>query len=336
MRRTLEAMFRHPWQLLILIVLFPVVGVAVTYGIVPKTYQSTASLWALHRYQVIGATGPESDLTATPSQTQATALTELLQTRSFVQLVVQGIDLAPSLDLSASVVADPQQLQDALFNEISTHVLVVAANYNLFKLSYINRNPQVAQQVVQSVIRNFGSQSLGLSVVEGQHLLASYQVQLLDAKQEVDNAVNAEAKYLARHPELVASPAKQASDPQYQQLEAARVQAQTNVQNIQNNINLIQQSISATGGSATTLFQVIDAPQILPVSRSKSYLVGGGIGLGMALFADVVFLIILVRRDRAIYSANDLQDIVTIPVLMQLPRLKTASVTLLATGPTND
>ena len=166
--------------------------------------------------------------------------------------------------------SDPQELQDALFTEISTKVVVTPLGYNLFSLSYINSRWQVAQQMLQSVIKEYGLQSQGLSVVEGQNFLASYQTELQTAQRTAQAAVNAEAQYVAQHPALAASPAKQAVDPEYQQLDAARVQAQANVQSIQSAINLIQQSISATGGSASTLFQVIDFPQVQgSVSRTK-------------------------------------------------------------------
>ena len=146
MKRTLEAIFRHPFQLLLMIVLLPVVGVAVAYVMVPRTYQSSASLWALQRYFVIGSTGPESDLLSTPAQTQATALTELLQTRSFVDSVVKGIDLAPTLSLGSAVMNNPQLLEDSLYTEISKHTVITPSAYDLFEISYVNRNPYVAQQ----------------------------------------------------------------------------------------------------------------------------------------------------------------------------------------------
>src|SRR2546421_7366584 len=149
---------------------------------VPRTYQSTASLWALHRYQVIGVTGPESDLLSTPAQTQATALSELLQSRVFALSVAHATSLSSTLD--ASVQKDPQLRDDALFNEISQHVQVGAQGYNLFTITYVNHNPEVAQQVVQAVIQNFGLQSQGFSVVEGQLLLESYQTELVKAKQD--------------------------------------------------------------------------------------------------------------------------------------------------------
>ncbi len=336
MKRALEAVFRHPFQLLILIVLLPVIGVGAAYLLVPRTYSSSASLWALHRYEVIGATGPESDLTSTPAQTQATALQDLLQTRSFALDVLRGIDIEPTLHLSQSVLNDPQQLEDALFSEISKNVTVVAQGYNLFSLNYHNRDPRIAQQVVLAVIRNYGLQSLSLSVAEGKDILTTYQTELQNAQQQESAAVAAEAQYVSAHPDL--SPTKLSSDPQYQSLDAQRIQAQQNVQTVQTNINTIQQTIGSQGSNSNALYQVIDSPQVATQadSRSKGELTGGGIGLGLALLADMIYLIIVVRRDRAVYSANDLLGVVDIPVVMQLPKLLPASVTVLTNRGGND
>ncbi len=332
MRRTLEAFFRHLLPMLIPIVLFPLIGVGVAYVLVPKMYQSTASLWALHRYEVISPTGPESDLTATPAQTQATELEDLLQTRSFTLQVLAGIDLAPTLNLSSSVLNDPQQLQDALFLELAKNVVPTAVGYQLFTVSYTNRNPQIAQQVIQSVIQNYGTQGQRLSVEEGNNLLTAYQAQLKQAQLQEEQAVAAEEQYVSSHSRL--SQAELAADPRYQQLDAATKQAQANVQNIQDQINTIQQSIGANSSGVNTLFQVVDPPQVpqLPQSRKTKFLMGGGIGLAIALLADAIYLIILVRRDRSIYSAYDLQGVVSIPVLMQLPTLTPASTTLLTSN----
>jgi hypothetical protein len=319
-----------------MIVLFPIIGVAVAYFIVPRTYQSTASLWALERYSVIGATGPESDLLSTPAQTQANALTELLQTRSFVDSVVKGINIAPTLNLGADVLNNPQQLEESLYNEISKHVVVTPSAYDLFVISYANRNPYIAQQVVRSVIANYGTQGLDLSVAEGQNLLGGYQTQLANAQKDLNSAVSTETQYVHAHPNL--NPNQLSSDPQYALLDAQRVQAQAKVQNIQNIINTIQQSISTQGTQVATLYQVIDAPQApyLPESRTKYYLIGGALGLAVALLGCAIYLVIIVRRDRGVYTADDLQGLVVFPVIMQLPKVTTATVSLLTTNKRHD
>ena len=333
MHRVLEAIFRGPMRLLILVLLLPLVSVAFTYLFIPRSYQSTAALWALHRYIVIGATGPESDLQSTPAQTQATALTELLQTRAFVLPIAHETNLASTLNLDSSVLANPQELDDALFSEISQHVVVTGQGYNLFEISYTNRNPQVAQKVVKGVIQSYGSQSIAISGAEAQILLASYQAQLTTAQQEVNSAVEAESAYAVAFTGL--SPNQLLTNPQYAQLDAQRLQAQSQLQNIQNEITTINQALSTQGTTANSLFQVVDPPTLpdRPVSRSKLYLTAGATGLVLAILACALYIVILVRRDRAVYTPLDLQNVTSAPIIMQLPQLPARIVPLLIEDP---
>src|SRR5256885_4691693 len=112
-RRTIEAIFRHPILLLVLLIVPTAISLVVAY-LLPRSYQSSASLWALRRYEIIGATGPESNLLATPSETQVAALTELLQSRVFALSVAKSTNLVSTLKLSQSVLSNPQLLDDAL------------------------------------------------------------------------------------------------------------------------------------------------------------------------------------------------------------------------------
>ena len=317
LRRILEVVFRRPLQLLVPIALFPIVGLAVMY-VMPRSYEASASLWAFHRYEVIGTTGPESDLQSTPAETQATALTELLQVHAFALSVAEATSLPSTLD--ASVQANPAARDQALVTDVSK-VQVAAQAYNLFVITYTNPDWRVAQQVVQAVIKNFGLQSQGFSVVEGQQLLAGLQTQLAKAKQDAANAVAAESKYIAAHPSL--SKTDLLNDPQYQLLQAQAEDAQAALTNVQTNIATINEEIGAQGSGSDNLFKVLDAPYVQGVSRTKTYLLGGGIGLGLALAGCLLYVIFAARGDRSVYTPLDLQKVAGFPVVMQLPQLNT-------------
>lgn len=333
MSRVLEAVSRRLYKLLIVVLLLPILSLAVAYFLVPRTYQAEVSLWALHRYTVIGATGPESNLQDTPADTQATALQELLQTRSFALEVAHKVNLAPTLNLSGSVLTNPSQLDDALFAEISRNVTVTAGGYNLYVISYANRDPQMAVQVIAQVVSQFVLQSNRFSLDEAQNLLSSYQSLLQKAQETEHEAAAAEAQYLTEHH----NPSAQAlaSDPQYQSLHNATQQAQANVSAIQDTLSTIQQQISAQGTGTNNLFTQVDAPHTLtqPVSRSKTYIIVGVVALLVGLLACVIYLLIALRRDRSIYSPLELQRITSLPVLMQLPRLTTPAVSLMVQLP---
>jgi uncharacterized protein involved in exopolysaccharide biosynthesis len=327
LRRFLEVIFRRPLLLLLLLVLLPLMSLAIAY-VLPRSYQSTASLWALHRYAVIGASGPESDLQSTPAETQATTLTELLQARAFALSVAKATSLPSTL--AANVQADPQALDDALYTEISKNVVVGAQGYNLFVITYTNANPQVTQQVIQAVIQNFGLQTQGFSVVEGQHLLEGLQTELAKAKQDAATAAAADSKYISNHPSL--TKADLLSDPQYGLLHAQTLQDQATLTNIQTNIATISQEISAQGAGSDNLFKVLDAPALpdRPVSRLKTLLLGGGVGLGIAVLACILYVLIAIRRDRTVYTPLDLQKVTALPVIMQIPHLAETTVLQLA------
>ena len=327
--RVLEAISRRLYRLLVIVVFIPLLSLAVAYFLVPRTYQAQVSLWALHRYTVIGATGPESNLQDTPADTQTTALQELLQTRSFALKVAHSVDLAPTLQLSASTLADPAKRDDALYTEISHNVAVTAGGYNLYIVSYANRNPQIAQQVVAQVVGDFTLQSGQFSTDEAQSLLSSYQVLLQKEQGTANQTVLAESSYRAAHPGMNAQAL--ANDPQYQSLSAAAQQAQTNLQNTQQEIGSIQQQITAQGSGSGNLFTMIDVPHTLdqPVSRTRTFLLVGVVALVVALLACVIYLLILLRRDRSIYTPLELQKVTALPVLMQLPRLVPLSVSFI-------
>ena len=338
MRHTLEAIFRQPLRLLVLLVTLPLISFAYAY-IQPRSYQASANLWALRRYEVIGATGPEADLNATPADTQATTLSELLQTRDFALTVAKATDLPSTYD--PSIRSDPQSLDDALFNDISHGVQVQSQGTNLFAITYIHHNPKIAQEVVAAVIQTYGLQSQGFATFEGERQLQNYQAQLTKARQDTDAAAQAEAQYLNAHPDLQALIARTSTqyaaltDPQYGVLQARLEQALGTVQSLQSNISNLNQAISVQGSSADDLFRVLDPPVIplRPVSRQRQLLVGGGTGLAIAILACVLYLVVMVRRDHAIYIVADLQKVTAYPVVMQLPHLTAPVLSLLANRP---
>jgi uncharacterized protein involved in exopolysaccharide biosynthesis len=324
MRRVLEVVFGHPRKLLLLLLLPPLLGLLVVF-LLPRTYQASATLWALRRYEIIGATGPESDLNASPASTQATALMELLQTRSFALAVASDSHLAAMLD--ARTRANAQTRDDALYKEVSQQVQITDQGYNLLVVSYSNRDPHLAQRVVDAITRHYSTQSYQFSIAEGQRLLASYQADVVQAKRDAQSATQAVAQYVQTHPGL--TPLNVSLDPQYALLVAEAQQAQTTLMNEQASVTTITQEITAiatgSGGLDQGLFMTVDPARVsnLPDSRVKSFLLGGGIGLGIALLACAAYIVLLLRLDATIHTPAELRGLTTLPVVLQVPRLPT-------------
>lgn len=331
MNRILEIIFRRLVRFLILIILLPLVAVLVAY-LMPRSYQTVTTIWALRPYQMIGATGAaldsQTNTPLTPAQTQVNTLIELLNTRDFAVTVTKGIPLASSLHLSTSVTSNPQLLDTALFQEISRHVVVTANGYDLFSISYTNHDPEVAQQVVEAVIQNYGLYIQKLSKTEGQNLLNTYQKQLVEEKQNLDAAITAESTYIASHPSL--SKDALSADPGYAFLQSQTQQEESVYTDMLKNISTVQQEIASQSNGPASLFAVLDAPTPgQPVPRSTSIIIAGVMGLGLAIFASLLYVLFLARRDHLAYTALDVEKIIAIPVVMQLPSLTSTSVEML-------
>jgi len=323
MYRLLETIFRYPLRLLTILVLLPVIGVGIAYFVFPHTYEAAARLWAYQRFGVITSTGTDTNLYETPAQTQAIALSELLNTRSFALSVAHGIDIAPTLQLSSDVLSNPQKLDDAVFANISKNVLVTPLEYSLYTITYISTSAVVAQEIVASVVNQFSTQGIQYAYGDAQRLLQIYQGQLVQTKQAAAQALDAEQAYLQAHPELRRPGIAPLNDPQYAALDAQRQQAQADEKNVETNITSLTQQLSAEGTNLESFFKELDNPlvPIQPQSRTKQFLTAGGVGLGVGIIACLVFLLILVRRDRAVYIPRDLENLVDFPIVMEIPQL---------------
>lgn len=322
MTKVVEILFRNKLRLVALLLL-PVLISGVIVFLLPRSYQASARLWALQRYVILGATGPESDLQSTPAVTQATALTEFLQTQSFDLAIANDTDLPKQMDVPTT---DTQRLKDALYTEISTHVTVTAASTNLFVISYVNKDPVVAMQVVKAAVAHFGEESASHATSEGEQLLNTYQGRLQTAQQQADSTTKAAAQYLKDHN---LTPTTAQNDPQYTLLAYQADQARTALANIQAEVDKINGQLATLSLGAQGLYRVMDAPTVptKPESRTKSLMLGGGVGIVIGLLACIGYFLILVRLDQSVYSSSDMPAVTDYPVLIQIPRLPRRSAT---------
>jgi hypothetical protein len=315
MQRVLENIFSR-WVQLVALLFVPLI---IALGIVmmqPRQYEASATLWALRRYAVVGATGPEQDLTATPASTQALAITGILQTKTFALAVGHEANLASTY--SAATRKDPDLVDETIFEDISTHVVATAVSYNLVSITYDNRLPAMAKSVTQAVITQYGRSAAQFATSESTQLLLIYQQQLAHAQEVSNKAADAASAYLRDHPGVTTQ-----SDPQYAILANNAATTLASVNTAQETISQINTEIATIGTGSNTLFAVVDAPSVgvHPVSRSKIVLAGSAIGLVVGLLACILFILILMRRDRAIYSVAELHKITDAAVLLQIPLL---------------
>lgn len=325
-RRTIS---RHLMQLLPVAILPLLIGIAIAY-ILPRQYQATATLWALHNYTTLTATNIDANALDTPAQSQATALSEMLQTRSFALAVAQESKLASTLGNRGG---SGQTLNDTLVLLVTQAAQITAQGYDLFTIQYTDRNPVQAQQVVQAIIDQYSQEVRNTATAEGQNVLQPYQAQLVQAQRDAQDALDTQTHFLAAHPQLTQNQLQ--TDPSYQQLHLQVQQTQQKVDALQNIITVLEQQIADHTTIADGLYRLLDAPTVptRPASRTKNLLIGGGAGLVLGLIAGSLLVVLLMRSDRKIYTRSDLHQVTTSPVVMELPLLSPKTVEVLVKTP---
>ena len=330
MTKLLETIFRRYILLLLMLLVPTIIGLGIGYTL-PRSYQAFSDLWALERFQIIGTTGAESNLTATPADTQTSALIELLQSQAFDVAVGDGTDLKSTFNLSSQDLSNSEVVDNAYVADISKNVLVTAKGTNLYEIGYTNSNPRIVVQVINSVINQFQLQGQQFSVIQGQRLLAEDEAQLTQVEQDANTAAANESAYLTGHPGATVT-----NDPQYALLDGQRQQAQSTLQNLEATIASLKQSIAGQSAGGGAFFKTLDpaVEPTVPLSRSKGLTTTISAGAAVGFFACILYLIIVTRRDRALYTALDVEKATSYPILMQLPQLPEKASSLLTSSVT--
>jgi LPS O-antigen subunit length determinant protein (WzzB/FepE family) len=317
MIKLLEAIFCHFIRLLLILFIPIMSGLGIGF-LLPPSYQASATLWAVQRYPTTDMTGVDSNLQASPADTQVNALTELLQSRTFDSAVGTSTNLKSMLKLSSQDAASPPALDDAYLADISKNVRVISKGNNLYQISYTSGNPRIASQVAQAIITQFQAQIQQFITIKSQSLLQGNLSQLAKAEHDANTTANNESAYLAAHRDATLR------DLHYALLDALRVQAQSTLTNLQSTIATLNRE--AATAQSTDFFKILDSPVTPEVPlHAKSLLAAGGAGAAIGLVVCIIYILILVRRDRALYTTLDAKKVTSYTILMQIPHLPKAT-----------
>jgi len=163
------------------------------------------------------------------------------------------------------------------------------------------------------------------ATADSDQLLTGYETQLTTAQEQANKASLAAAQYMQAHD---LSLVQAQSDPTYQLLSAEASQAASVVAALQDDINVVKEQLALLSTGASGLYTVIDAPSVSnsPVSRTKTFLLAGGVGLAIGLIAAISYYVIVVRLDESMYSFADFPEDISYPVLIQIPQVRQRNV----------
>lgn len=267
-------------------------------------YQSFAYL-LVSRQPYITSLSTSNDITyLTPAQNEANFLNELIQSQSFCVKVAQDSDLAKVYDLST------QSGQVAVAQRIQASIEVtVAAGPSALTIMVRDKNPVIAQQLANGVIKQFAIYDAGQSLQLDQQAETFYQKQLDQAVTDQNKDIDAIQAYARANPGVRVDGA--ATDPTVQKLQNQLKIDSDRVTSFQTTLAAIRIDMEAAQSGISNNLKVQDAPSLpqKPTVQSKQLIVYGAGGLTLAVVLVGLAVWLQALFDRKLYTADDVTTV---------------------------
>ncbi len=327
--RILEAIFRHPFLVLLPPMLIPLIVGPIALALTPPYYESWAGIWVDRPTYLTYNDGWNQYIT--PAQNQLGRLDELLRTRAFLVDVAKRTALAPLVGSQRG----EQQIQKIISRGLAANV----SGGNLLVIRFRSPNAQLSQQVLSAVIDAFKDKTATDRVDQASIAVSFYQSRLQDAEKSLAKANDAVRSYVAANPRLLSLGADggataaarlglptTAIDPTLGDLLRQVDLQQQDVERLRTSLETARLDASAALEGQELGFQIVDPPQLptdLIRSRRKMLIYpAAGLIVGLGISASLV--VVLVAGDRSIRSEAELPA--GLRVIGVVPQLQPAGV----------
>ncbi len=305
MRRFVAAFFRHPFLLILPAIIIPLIVVFLVRS-AASSYTSTATV-----YVVKAAVNTGDNPYATPAQNLNAGLAEAIHSQqSFV------LKIANQTDMPKSYPKGTADIDDQMVARIRAGMVITTTGTHYIVITYNDRDPRIAAQVVNAVLPAYVAQSIQFAQQNADNLIAEYRSQYQAAQDQYITDSDQYKNYIQQHPDINVD-----TDPTLAQLQA---QVKTDLNNIQAYQQKIQNlTVNADILSNVPSYSVTD-PGLVPTAptvKTKTTITAmiGGVALGLGTSLGLIGLLAL--WDRRIHSRDDLQEAVDLQVLEVVPNL---------------
>jgi hypothetical protein len=240
-----ETLRRHRLLLSVPVILGALVAAWFVLG-APKSYVSTASLWADTSAPNASSVGNVDPALTPPSTLEQAVLTELLTTKSFAVSVANHSTLGRYLATHGTSGFSPTALLGGggpLVARIeaavsSKKVTTTVPGPQILQIRYSGPNAGVAQSTLAAIVRELRTASTTFGRSYDRNLESYYQGQVTAATEALDSATSALSTYQSQHP------GSTANGPSVSALTAAVTNARTQ-------LTAASQSLNAAAGAGT-------------------------------------------------------------------------------------
>jgi uncharacterized protein involved in exopolysaccharide biosynthesis len=313
--RVLESYFRHRWLNLLPLIIMSAIAVASVLLAKPKYIASGVVYVEKESLLSTLVSIKESTFSwDTPANETSTEISELLQTNAFLRAVIEMTDLEAKMDGGDAVVADTiDYVREAVWTE--------ASGNNQVMIAASDEDPQLAYQMVNSVIENYIQWKINADRAESlaaqkffENLIVQYENDLEIATQELEN-------YLAAHPMPVRGDRSEVEQLELERLQSALDLARSQYASaIEKNDN-IKLTLSQAESGVRQTYLLIDAPKVPeePTTSLKDTAVRGAIFMAVGVILVGVGIVGNILLDRSLRFPVDVHFGLDLPVLALVP-----------------
>jgi uncharacterized protein involved in exopolysaccharide biosynthesis len=278
----------------------------------PHKYTSTTAVW--FDTSVPNASSLVSPLPYTTPATQGQAvLQEFLGTEQF--LVSVG-HLGPLAGLLAKSGASPAVVDGQVATILSKAFVTTIAGPNIVKITMTGTDPSFMTATLNAVPTAYVDAVTSDLKSRDVASVSTYQAQLNAAKLTLDSANTAVQSFLLSHPGQAAT-----TNPTYNQLTQAAVQAQTTYSGVETSLQ--QATLSLQNVQAPSSFRVVDPAQAaIKLSGKKHMIFTIVAGMAAGFIISALALSALTASDKTARRQEDIDGVLgmeVVAIISQLP-----------------
>ena len=312
--RFLETFFRHKLLILLPLFLTPLVVMPFAFILVNPYYEATAGVW-VDRPAYIPNTD-ESSRYVTPAQFQQARLTEMLQTRTFLEDVAKRTSLAPLLN-------SPQGREDVVIY-LGRAIYPMPGGNKLLGIRVRADDPDLTMEIINATLTAFRERVQTERVTQASAALAFYEGQLKSADDERTKAQDAMRRYVAANPRLGADASSSSNsnslranlptaaiDPQLADLSKRLSDAEREDDRLRTLVEQARFDASASVDGGDSSLQVVDPP-VYPTKSQRErrrFLIFPATSITIGVLISALLLIGLAATDRSVRSSADLRNV---------------------------
>lgn len=334
MLRFLETFYRH--RLLLLSPVALVFALCVGWVVIqPPAYDSSVRLWT--ERQTLVQNNVDNPYLS-PAQSQTNVLTELLNTKYFSLKVGKRSPLAARikedaqrgardgpfarLGIGGSRQLSQQQLDDMVFQTVSSQTMVWPAGPEIVTLVFRAGSPELAALVAQAIADQFVEEVLATQRLQSDAAIDFYTSQLKQAQADVAASNKAVDDYLVSRPELRGTSA--VPDARLSQLRRDADAAGQRLGEVQGKLDQSKLDRAALTQPVASGLRILDKAEVptRPSSIRATVLQAGAVAVGLGLALLVTGVLVMTLVDNTVRRPEEVEPVLDLRPVGAVPRVR--------------